>query len=98
MTSLKQRLQDELIGKDEELSIAEDQTTRVAMRIANTMKAAQRDAVATVLSHIAADVEGLIPERFKQPDDNLRVRAYKEGYNMALAEMSAALARYMKGD
>lgn len=57
-----------------------------------------------VTSHIAADVEGLIPEEDKNccsagecihPTDH--AIGFSQGYNQALADIKAALARYMKG-
>jgi hypothetical protein len=93
MSSLKSRLQDELIGPDSNTG------TPSVSAIANGVLDQQRAQLSEVASHIAADVEGLIPKAKDQNNPKLESWEMHQaiGFNDALAAVDDALARYMKG-
>lgn len=122
MTSptLKDRLQGELIGEDQKESVIDPGNMSGMVTIgeeANELRSDQRDELDEVISHIAADVEGLIPpekpaaasvyaphyrdNRQHDCDYTLQVQLNNElnkGYNQAIEDVKAALARYTKGE
>jgi hypothetical protein len=97
---LKQRLQDDLLGKNlphkEHCQIKQSPTVPTHC----TCGASDPRSVDDFVSHVAADVEGLLPKAKDQNNPKLESWEMHQaiGFNDALTVVDTALARYMKGD
>lgn len=104
MSSLKDRLQSGLIGKDETGSASSYESIQTDAQ--NSLRKEQREELQATIANIEADLKGLLPKvQEPLPDAELhaaginpqREKDATHGRNSAIREMSAAIERYTSG-